>query len=258
MTVSESFPCGGQRLNNDWGRHRVGRQRHQVVPAGQRRWSARPAARRRGHGRAAAGDPRKPSASRSPGVTAAVLRTCSTGRDRAPSDLRVPVSLELDDMVYVQVQRADGMTPADLAVSVTVSTKLSILLGGGRGAPRLMCQDETSGWGADDIELKITVDGDAAAAHQQRRDRRLRPGRRSATSTSGSPTWCRTSTGSSSRSSSWTTPGPTTSAQETLRTRDEPGGLGPVRGHQEPTTTAPSAAHWRIDVDDGTYAHRSA
>ena len=28
-----------------------------------------------------------------------------------------------------------------------------------RGQPRLICTKETSGWGADDIELDITVDG---------------------------------------------------------------------------------------------------
>lgn len=63
------------------------------------------------------------------------------------------------DQLYVQVRRADGMTPRDLAFRLVAATDLSILLGGKRGAPRLMCQDETSGWGADDIELGITVDG---------------------------------------------------------------------------------------------------
>lgn len=67
--------------------------------------------------------------------------------------------LSQGDQLYVQVQRADGMTPRDLSFRLTASTDLSILLGGKRGAPRLMCQDETSGWGADDIELGITVDG---------------------------------------------------------------------------------------------------
>jgi hypothetical protein len=68
-------------------------------------------------------------------------------------------ALERGDILYVQVQRVDGMTPRDLSFSLTAATNLSILLGGKRGAPRLMCQDETSGWGADDIELGITVDG---------------------------------------------------------------------------------------------------
>jgi hypothetical protein len=42
---------------------------------------------------------------------------------------------------------------------VTATTNVSLLRGGANGKPRLICEDETSGWGADDIELDITVDG---------------------------------------------------------------------------------------------------
>ncbi len=72
---------------------------------------------------------------------------------------REPVSLRQGDVVYVQVHRRDGMTPGPLDVRITATTEVSILLGGTRGNPRLLCQDETSGWGADDIELTIDVDG---------------------------------------------------------------------------------------------------
>jgi hypothetical protein len=68
-------------------------------------------------------------------------------------------SLGKNEVLYVQVQRADGTTPRDLAFSLAATTDLSLLLGGKRGAPRLLCQDETSGWGADDIEVEISVDG---------------------------------------------------------------------------------------------------
>lgn len=67
--------------------------------------------------------------------------------------------LALDDRVYVQVTRDDGMTPGDLDVTLLAEVDLSLLLGGVRGEPRIICQTETSGWGADDIELTVNVDG---------------------------------------------------------------------------------------------------
>jgi hypothetical protein len=72
---------------------------------------------------------------------------------------QLDVQLREHDVVYVQVHRRDGLTPGPLDVTATASADVSILLGGKRGAPRLLCQDETSGWGADDIELEIYVDG---------------------------------------------------------------------------------------------------
>jgi hypothetical protein len=72
---------------------------------------------------------------------------------------KLSTTLDQGDVLYVQVRRADGMTPRDLSFRLTATTDLSILLGGKRGAPRMMCQDETSGWGADDIELGISADG---------------------------------------------------------------------------------------------------
>ncbi len=79
-------------------------------------------------------------------------------RDGEPA-YHLDIALERDEVVHVLVQRQDGLTPGDLAVDLVATTNVSILLGGQRGAPRLMCQDETSGWGADDIAMKITVDG---------------------------------------------------------------------------------------------------
>ena len=46
-----------------------------------------------------------------------------------------------------------------LHFTVTAKTNLSLLLGGSHGRPRLICEDESSGWGADAIELDISVDG---------------------------------------------------------------------------------------------------
>lgn len=75
------------------------------------------------------------------------------------SDYRLNVAVKRGMKLYVQVRRDDGPAPGLLDVAVTATTDVSILLGGRRGAPRMICQDETSGWGADDIALKIAVDG---------------------------------------------------------------------------------------------------
>ncbi len=69
------------------------------------------------------------------------------------------VPLRHAEIAYVQVHRRDGMNPGPLDVTITASSDVSILLGGQRGSPRMLCQDETSGWGADDIALDIHVDG---------------------------------------------------------------------------------------------------
>lgn len=92
-------------------------------------------------------------------------------RERGPGDFelldretgertyQLRTALAVDERVYLQVRRVDGPQPGDLRVEVTATTDVSILLGRARGAPRLLCQDETSGWGADDIELGVNVDG---------------------------------------------------------------------------------------------------
>jgi endonuclease/exonuclease/phosphatase family metal-dependent hydrolase len=75
-----------------------------------------------------------------------------------------------DQQLFVCVYRNDP-TFSSLAFHLTARTNLSLLLGGppsaapgvkpkpNRGQPRLICTKETSGWGADDIELGIVVDG---------------------------------------------------------------------------------------------------
>lgn len=88
-----------------------------------------------------------------PGVYALVEQ--QGGQDR----YRLRTAVKRGMRQYVQVQRDDGPTPGPLDVEVTASTDVSLLLGGQRGAPRLICQHETSGWGADDIALQIAVDG---------------------------------------------------------------------------------------------------
>lgn len=63
-----------------------------------------------------------------------------------------------DETFFVVVQRNDtGGVP--LTFDVTADTNVSILLGGRQGLPRLCCREETSGWGSDDIALRISSDG---------------------------------------------------------------------------------------------------
>jgi len=80
-----------------------------------------------------------------------------TGSGGRRHELRT--QLDTGDQLYVCVFRADLPTLRRLHFHVTATTDLSLLLGGSRGRPRLICEDETSGWGADDIELDVTVDG---------------------------------------------------------------------------------------------------
>lgn len=58
---------------------------------------------------------------------------------------------------FVAVQRLDRAGAA-LSFDIVPRTNVSILLGGQTGSPRLVCQDETSGWGSDDIALSIEAD----------------------------------------------------------------------------------------------------
>jgi len=100
-----------------------------------------------------------------PAIGIALVKETAAGWKRidrgGPGDSHYELNTELDrkDILYIQVQRVDGDTPRDLTFTLTAMTELSILLGSGRDDPRLICQKETSGWGADDIELAISVDG---------------------------------------------------------------------------------------------------
>lgn len=62
-----------------------------------------------------------------------------------------------DESYYVCVQRHD---PAFARTEFTLlaDTDVTLLRGGPAGLPRLVCTEETSGWGADDISLSITSD----------------------------------------------------------------------------------------------------
>lgn len=59
---------------------------------------------------------------------------------------------------FITVQRRDR-AGVPLSFDITPRTNVSILLGGKVGTPRLVCRDETSGWGSDDIELELETDG---------------------------------------------------------------------------------------------------
>ena len=82
--------------------------------------------------------------------------------DRAGDDdgmARLTATVGQGDVVYVQVTRRDLPALGDLEFEVTATTDATFVLGGAFGAPRLVCTTETSGWGSDDIELGVTVDG---------------------------------------------------------------------------------------------------
>jgi hypothetical protein len=63
-----------------------------------------------------------------------------------------------DESFYVCVQRQDA---AFAAVDFTIKAGIDVSLvrGGAAGQPRLVCEEETSGWGADDISLRMKADG---------------------------------------------------------------------------------------------------
>lgn len=99
------------------------------------------------------------------------VTACNTQLRRSagvwPQPLQLRATIGNGEQLFVQVTRADLPAQRDLEFTVTASCNVSILLGGKRGTPRLMCEAETSGWGADEIECGITVDGNRAAPHQQ-------------------------------------------------------------------------------------------
>jgi hypothetical protein len=59
---------------------------------------------------------------------------------------------------FIAVQRRDR-AGVPLSFDIVARTNVNILLGGKSGTPRLVCEDETSGWGSDDIALSIETDG---------------------------------------------------------------------------------------------------
>ncbi|WP_406194517.1 endonuclease/exonuclease/phosphatase family protein [Kitasatospora sp. NBC_01560] len=100
-----------------------------------------------------------------PGFTATVVREDPPGTWRQLTQSGGGATAELDalidkgDQLYVQVTRWDQPSLRELGFLVAATVDLTLVLGGSRGAPRLVCTKETGGWGADDIELGITTDG---------------------------------------------------------------------------------------------------
>ena len=153
-TVDEAFPTGGQRLNDDfpstdwedadtkWFRLDgpqvdVGRKVKATVSI------------------KGTGAPFGVALVRESGATLTLETRDGPGVD----GYTLTTELARDDKCYVQVTRADGATPGDLDVTLRAVVDISLLLGGTRGEPRMICQTETGGWGADDIELTVNVDG---------------------------------------------------------------------------------------------------
>lgn len=154
VAVSESFPGAGQRLNDDmfstpW-------------PDADTKW-LRLDGPQTDIGRKVSAEISVKGEGVKFGV--ALARETAAGWDlldqQGPgeSSYVLKVELEKGETVYVQVTRDDGMAPGDLSVDVLATVDISLLLGGTRGEPRMICQEETSGWGADDIEVSVNVDG---------------------------------------------------------------------------------------------------
>jgi hypothetical protein len=72
--------------------------------------------------------------------------------------LHIDWSAHRGDRFFIAVQRKDR-AGVPLSFDVVARTNVSVLLGGKTGTPRLVCEDETSGWGSDDIRLEIEADG---------------------------------------------------------------------------------------------------
>ncbi len=95
-----------------------------------------------------------------------LIRLLATGwveLDRAGPGLRgyeLKTSINKGEKYYVCIFRDDLPALRELEFVVTAKANVSLLRGGSGGKPRLICEDETSGWGADDIELDISVDGE--------------------------------------------------------------------------------------------------
>jgi endonuclease/exonuclease/phosphatase family metal-dependent hydrolase len=85
--------------------------------------------------------------------------------DQAGPD-QSPLTLEWQarekEHFFVLVQRVSG-TASVVAFDIEVTTTLSLLIARPSVDMSLTCQEETSGWGADDIALEIRADGDLIA-----------------------------------------------------------------------------------------------
>ena len=92
-------------------------------------------------------------AERDPGgaLVGVAAETTTDGEDRLDWDAHA------DAGFYVMVERLDGGFPA-APFTLTVELGVSLLFGGALGKPTLVCTEETSGWGADDISLRMKSD----------------------------------------------------------------------------------------------------
>ena len=61
------------------------------------------------------------------------------------------------DKNYLTVRREDVNQPLDFEIEGEIPDTL--LVGGQLGAPEIVCAEETSGWGSDDIALSVSADG---------------------------------------------------------------------------------------------------
>jgi hypothetical protein len=85
-----------------------------------------------------------------------LTQVANAGPDSGPLSIMFPA--KSGERYYVAVQRREtGGVP--LSFDVVAHTNVNLLLGGKVGTPRLVCNDETSGWGSDDIALSLEHDG---------------------------------------------------------------------------------------------------
>ena len=61
------------------------------------------------------------------------------------------------DKHYLTVRREDVNQPLDFEIEGEIP--VTLLVGGQLGAPEIVCAEETSGWGSDDIALSVSADG---------------------------------------------------------------------------------------------------
>lgn len=78
------------------------------------------------------------------------------GPSRGP--LRVSWKAKPQQRFFVTVQRLNT-AGNPLSFDICAICNVTMLLGGSFGFPQLVCADETSGWGSDDIAIKLSADG---------------------------------------------------------------------------------------------------
>ena len=94
------------------------------------------------------------------GITPPATLMDQVGPDQGP--LTVEWQARDNEHFFVLVQRLTG-TASVVAFDIEATTPLSLLLARPAVDMSLTCQEETSGWGADDIALQIRADGDLIA-----------------------------------------------------------------------------------------------